>query len=134
MFVVRSMEPMCPVIAIGQTPEEAWAACDAAGVARDRAIVERSQATSLGDAFAAADDAKQLWLELGFDASECALMAMEVRESRETIRELKEELATVDTEFIERMLGGFRDDVSAFVRRVEVAIETVKTAKSEAEA
>lgn len=134
MFVVRSMEPMCPVIAIGQTPEEAWAACDAAGVARDRAIVERSPVARLDEAFAGVPEARQLRMEMYSDASELEMKSKEVRESRETIRELKKKLAMVDTEFIERMLGGFRDDVSAFVRRVEVAIETVKTAKSEAEA
>lgn len=134
MFVVRSMETGCPVIAFGKTPEEAWAACDAAHVARDRAIVESSPVARLDEALAAVDDAKQLRLELGRDASECALMAMEVRESRESIRDLKKKLAATNTDFIERMLGGFRDDVSTFVRRVEAAIETVKTAKSEAEA
>lgn len=108
MFVVRSMEPMCPVIAIGQTPEEAWAACDAAGVARDRAIVERSPVARLDEAFAVVDDAKRLRLELYRDASGLEMKSKEVHEARETIRDLKKKLAAT--------------------------IETVKSAKDEAEA
>ena len=132
MFVVRSMEPMCPVIAFGKTPEEAWAACDAAGVARDRAIVERSPATSLGDALAAVDDAKQIRPEMDSVIEENSLLLDESRDSFNTIADLREKLATSDADAIAQMINDLRGTMETSMRRAERAIDAVRLTKVEA--
>lgn len=82
-FALQSMEPHCPTLVVADTPEEAWAACDARGLPRDRALVLPC-ARTIDAAAAAAEERDSALLRLEYMEDE---LESEKRKTQNASRE-----------------------------------------------